>query len=298
MANELKFEVGSMYENMKGVYEVISIDSEEMVIRWNNGREVATSIDLQSRIIERMAQEKEFQRQKEIEEQIKAEKNKQKGISGFAGFFEGDFKNTSKNTVWRRRNHIGAAVSKGLHSEEIELNSWAVLMRPEVRWMEVNRHKRQGPNYNIGFLARVNDKHLYYGMYIQHSPADRDDELEGWSPFKLWLTGNENENWLKQVAANHDLTIYDASRKGFTRDIKFHDENWELNEDKADNKIESLSSFFAALSDAKPIDLRIEKMMTKEEAMSKGESIVGEIATLFNTLMPLYELAPILVDAK
>jgi hypothetical protein len=33
-----------MYENMKGVYEVVSILNDSMVIRWNNGSEPVTPI--------------------------------------------------------------------------------------------------------------------------------------------------------------------------------------------------------------------------------------------------------------
>jgi len=293
MANLLKFEVGSMYENMKGAYEVISVDTDTMLIRWKDGSEIVTTIDLQSRIIERMAREKESQRQEEVEKQQKREQHKQKGSAGFFGFKAGDFKNTSKDTVWRRQNHIGIAVIKELRSEKTKFGSWAVLMRPEVHWMDVKRHNREGRNYGIGFFVRVNEKGLYYGIYIQRSATDRNDELEGWNSFKIWLTRNENENRLKQLISNHDLLVHDASRKSFTQKIEIHDENWELKNDKTHNRIDSLSSFLEALSDAKQIDLRIEKMMSKEEALSKGEGIIDEIAGLFNRLMPLYAVAPI-----
>jgi hypothetical protein len=53
-----KFEVGAMYENMKGVYEVISIQNDSMLIRWGDGNEVVTPLDLQRRIMDRMAYER------------------------------------------------------------------------------------------------------------------------------------------------------------------------------------------------------------------------------------------------
>ena len=69
MADDFNFEVGAFYENMKGAYEVISIHKNEMVIRWDNGNEIATTVDLQKRIVERMALEKES---KQRESQKKA----------------------------------------------------------------------------------------------------------------------------------------------------------------------------------------------------------------------------------
>jgi hypothetical protein len=66
-----KFEVGAMYENMKGTYKVISIHNELMLIRWDDGSEVSTSIDLQKRIIDRIANERKLQQQ-EVKEQDNA----------------------------------------------------------------------------------------------------------------------------------------------------------------------------------------------------------------------------------
>lgn len=59
MNENFKFEVGSTYENMKGPYEVVSIQKNSMVIRWKDGSEAETTVDLQMRIIERLAYEKE-----------------------------------------------------------------------------------------------------------------------------------------------------------------------------------------------------------------------------------------------
>jgi hypothetical protein len=67
-----KFEVGAMYENMKGVYEVISIQNDSMRIRWEDGNEVVTPVDLQRRIIDRMAYEKKLRQQEEARGQGKA----------------------------------------------------------------------------------------------------------------------------------------------------------------------------------------------------------------------------------
>jgi len=56
---QIEFEVGKKYENMKGVYEVLSIDRNDMRIRWENGEEVDTTVAFQNRIIQRMQGEKE-----------------------------------------------------------------------------------------------------------------------------------------------------------------------------------------------------------------------------------------------
>ena len=73
--NDEKFEVGKKYENVKGVYEVLSIDKNEMRIRWENGEEVNTTIYLQNRIIERIQNEKE-EKEKQAKKAKKANKPK------------------------------------------------------------------------------------------------------------------------------------------------------------------------------------------------------------------------------
>ena len=54
----VKFEIGKKYENMKGAYEVLSIDRNTMRIRWDSGEEITTTVSLQSKIVTRMGREK------------------------------------------------------------------------------------------------------------------------------------------------------------------------------------------------------------------------------------------------
>ena len=53
----IQFEVGEKYENMKGVYEVLSLEGNSMRIRWESGEEILTTVTLQRQIIMRMTQE-------------------------------------------------------------------------------------------------------------------------------------------------------------------------------------------------------------------------------------------------
>jgi len=75
MEDEFKFEVGSTYQNVKGNYEVVSIHGESMVIRWDDGNEIATTVDQQRRIIERMKHEEL------VKQQEKEKKKKKKSTS-------------------------------------------------------------------------------------------------------------------------------------------------------------------------------------------------------------------------
>lgn len=53
----VEFEVGQRYKNRKGTYEVLSIDGDVMHIRWKAGEEIATTVTMQSRILDNMQHE-------------------------------------------------------------------------------------------------------------------------------------------------------------------------------------------------------------------------------------------------
>ena len=60
---EFEFMVGEKYENEKGPFKVMSIEKDEMLIRWTNGEEVQTSIEFQGRIQARRQWEKTKQKE-------------------------------------------------------------------------------------------------------------------------------------------------------------------------------------------------------------------------------------------
>ena len=60
-----EFTVDEQYENEKGIFTVVSIDKQDMVIRWQNGAKITTNIDLQGRIQKRKQREKIIREEKE-----------------------------------------------------------------------------------------------------------------------------------------------------------------------------------------------------------------------------------------
>lgn len=55
---EFEFVVGENYENEKGIFTVMSIEKNEMLIRWATGEEALTTLIFQSRIQQRRNWEK------------------------------------------------------------------------------------------------------------------------------------------------------------------------------------------------------------------------------------------------
>ena len=65
-----------------------------MDIRWEDGEEISTSIDLQKRILERMQFEKELEITEAAQKIKKAKASTSKGGKHFAGLEDTDFSNT------------------------------------------------------------------------------------------------------------------------------------------------------------------------------------------------------------
>ena len=57
MSDKIQFKVGNKYENRKGVFEVISIKGDSMIIQWEKGEKISTNIEFQQRIIEEIEKE-------------------------------------------------------------------------------------------------------------------------------------------------------------------------------------------------------------------------------------------------
>lgn len=55
---DFEFTVNEEYENEKGIFTVLSIQKNEMVIKWKNGEKMTTGMDLQRRIQKRREREK------------------------------------------------------------------------------------------------------------------------------------------------------------------------------------------------------------------------------------------------
>lgn len=294
MSENIEFEVGHKYENMKGVYEVISINGDSMIIRWKNGEQISTSTDLQSRIIQRMQREKQERDNERMQNQPKEPKRKNRKSTSkyrtqFKGFEESDFKKNVTETNWRSRSCLGGAVTERLSSDKFNLNSWAVYRMPAIHWADVKHRGRDDISLQAKFFAQVDENYLYYGFYIERS--DNPTHVKNdWNTFISWLQDAKNEYWLNEIVSEHNLGIYDLEEKSFSGIIKSSNEKWEIHNDEMHNEeILSLSNLLDELPKKRWVDLHIAKKVNKDEVLTKGETIADDISALFEILMPLYE---------
>jgi hypothetical protein len=282
---EIQFEVGGKYENMKGVFEVIAIHRGSMDIRWESGEEITTPIELQQRIIERMKHEKEMEEAKAKQQAKKAKAASSKAGKQFSGLEESDFGSTVSKTSWRGRGQLGGAVAQRFRTKQFKFNSWAVLRKPEVNWLDVKRQKQKDLPLQAKFFARVGQDRLCYGVHIPTPDPDAGGKSD-WQALLTWLGKDENDAWLKNQCASHGTYLVDLSGQGFGGRLENREDQWF--HAGPDKPVASLSAFLSAAGKSGSLDLRIEKEVEKTAAVEKKQTIAADMAAFFDTLMPLY----------
>ncbi len=288
MMDDIQFEVGEKYENMKGVFEVVAMRKESMDIRWENGEEISTPIDLQQRIIERMQHEKEMEEAEALKKAKKAKGASSKAGKQFSGLEENDFNSSVSKTSWRGRGQLGGAVAQRLKSKQFKFNSWAVLRKAEVNWIDVKRQKQPDLALQAKFYARIENDHLCYGIHLP-VPDPSTSANTDWQTFTAWLAKPENDAWLNKQCNTHQLYLCDSGKQGFGGVLEANDGGWvHVQQESKDVIVESLNDFLALAAKPGKLDLRIEKRMGQPEAVEKKQHITDDLATLFETLMPIY----------
>lgn len=280
------FKVGRIYENMKGLYEVLSINGETMIIQWENGEKTVTTKKLQARIIQRMQDEREF-----VSKESKRTGRVKISTIGkrFAGLKEMDFKDNVVDTHWRCRESLGGAVTTGLPYDKFKFNSHSVYRMPEILWMDENHKGTREEKWHLGkFFAQVDQQHLYYGFYIE-KPTNLSITPCDWKKFFEWFKISSNQDWLKEQLAKCGLVMKDKYSQCFKGEIIVQDGKFiQRNEDKTEREIKSAAEFIEGLPEDKWLDLQISRIVPKDEAVKAGIGIAYDISKLFSQLMPMY----------
>jgi hypothetical protein len=292
----LQFEVGSRYENEKGVYEVLSIDKTEdmMVIQWESGKEIPTQMSFQRQILERRQILKDLAETKKKSGRPKRAKNRSGSGVAFDGFKESDFSEKVKGTTWRTKKALGGAVAALFETDGLQFNSWAVTRMPMIHWQDIGHHALEDQGLQAKLFARLDESNLYYGFYIERSNEKSQSEIkEDWSGFLEWLQIPENESWLREAMEKNQLCVYDqyGGDRPFAGKISVVDGNWNLVDGNEKEDISSLAGFLEQLPRTHALDLQIAKIVGKEDVLSRGGKVAEDIAGIFEILMPLYTAA-------
>ncbi len=288
LTSEFNFSSDEQYENEKGIFTVLSIDKNDMVIQWENGEKIRTEINLQRRIQERRQREKIAGEAKDNEA-----KNQPRNSAGFkvSSEFQGlqpsDFKNSAARTTWRGRNQLGGAVTKRLPEDDFAFNSWALAQKPEIHWADVEHRKPDDAGSQTFFFVRLDDLSLSYGFCVAR-PDAKSESSRNWESFAAWLMRKENDRMLQEIATNRTMAVYDLAGSAFGVLLPFED-GWRIADENEPQKVDMLVTYIDSVFTRDGIDLAVAKKIPKDEVLACGKDIAVDIAQLFVLLMPLYK---------
>ncbi len=287
----IEFVVGETYENEKGLFEVLSIERDAMVIKWESGESIETTVSFQRRIQERRRWERQMKEKKAAASKSKARRaTGRRAGSAFDGFHPEDFKKTISRTPWRSRSQFGGAVTSRMQSSRLKFNSWAAKRRNEVHWADSSHWKNKVVDYPAKFFARADQETLAWGFYVERPEAGRKASPD-WEAFLQWLRDDDNDDWLRGVAREQGLVIYDAHQRSFSGILNPQDDKWVANEGPADAEQGRLAAIIDTWPADSWIDLMIAKRISREEAIERGQDVAADVAVFFGLLFPLYEAA-------
>jgi len=290
--DDLIFEVGQRYENRKGPFEVVSLEGATMRIRWDNGEEITTDVELQARIMRNM--------EREMTAPVTKKKSGFRAPDWFGGYFKGlreeDFTEDVTGTHWRSREQLGGAVAKGMHITE-PFNSWAVYKRPEVHWTTVKRRNLVEPIFQTKFFVRIWADEILFGLYVERSNK-AGDPREDWNRFVEWLKPAAHVEWLWQTLMAEEAFLSNPypnlDKDAFWGEMRPVTAGYAWVRDGAEQmvKLGDFGQVIAMLPPEKWLNLLIGKRLLKAEAVGMGAGLAKVIYDHFNKLLPVFESKP------
>jgi hypothetical protein len=288
--SEIEFHVDEQYENEKGVYTVVSMERDAMVIRWENGEEIRTDIELQRRIIKRRQREA-AQRALEAEAAAKSKQPKRTADEkkSFAGLSARDFKNSASGTRWRSRNQLGGAVLKQMGASGLKFNSWAFGNKPEMHIQDTGHRQQGAVDAQAKFFVAVDDACLYYGFRVARL-AKKADPARDWKAVMAWFSVPENDTMLRSLVAEEHLRISTAASPA-VGPLGVTEDGWHKEDGDNRTLVSSLSAHLGQIPESDPCEVEIAAVVARDDAVAEGLEIASKIALLFTRLLPLYRAA-------
>ncbi len=290
--SRIEFEVGQKYTNEKGIFEVVSLKGDQMVLKFESGEQITSDVKLQHRIQTRRLLEKMMQ-----EEKLKPKPSKSRRSSTrkpvkktYAGLETDIFQEKISSTKWRGRNQLGGCVTSHLPSSTFKFNSWPATRRNEIHWADAERWKTKKIYSPAKFFAGADETSFAWGFYIER-PDDTATASADWESFIQWLSIEENDQWIRGIALEEGLEIYDNHKASFSGVIKPRETDWLLDGSSIRDSTDLVSTYINSLRATEWLDLMIAKRISKAEAITRGGAIVEDIASLFGCLSPLYKAA-------
>jgi len=295
------FEVGEQYRTELGEYTVLNIADAEAKIRYEDGQQQTISLDLLTRIWERIQLEEEIAEWRRAKRKS-ARTGGSRSRSGYGRDFEGlkedDFGADLTGTSWRRREELGGLLAEKLTGASGEtFESHAVPRRPQVHIVHPNHYNQK--LHVAKFLFDLSGEDAFYGFYIEKSDEPMDESWD-WLRFMPALAEDKNLHARTLVAMQHsDLCWTIGTEAPDDRYVVAEEENLYLQSERGKVQDGERTPIdwggFVGLLNEIPDDswcnLYLATRMEEARAIELGVDLASEVSGVYSALMPLYDVA-------
>lgn len=302
------FEVGKTFRNRSGEYVVVSIDGEQMKIKYVSGGTLVTDVNMQARIWENIQFEEQMSRAEErrrlaVEARLEARMRtkRAKAEPKFGGFQETDFEPKKRGISWLSRRDLGRVLAYGLNrGAAAPFVPFPVPRLSAVHVARKERYNTEVPVRNAAFFVTAGEHEVSYGLYV----GKPDGPAEAGGPWATILAalahGAKVRDALRTTMAQQQLTLEVYAMRvsfGLVGRVTVQESGFLWQEESAQHEMArpmdwgELVEALRTLSAEKRCELHIGAQMPKEEALKAGAEVAAPMATVLAALLPAYNAA-------
>ena len=294
------FEVGEQYRNEDGVYTVLRIEGPDMVIQYEDGRTLQSSIKLQARIWERIQTENAIAAEDAASKTAARRRGGSRSRASLGRDFHGlqdtDFRRGLSGTTWRRRSELAGLLAARLSDLSGQIfESRAVPRRPQAYIVQPQHYSPDRSLCAAKFLFGLSETGASYGFYIEKSDEPMDDTWD-WARFLAAVAEDKSLQARTLVAMEHCNLRWEINVEmpdgPADRYVTTQQETLYL-QTQADGEPTPLEwAGFGELLAAVPADgwcnVYLMAYTDKASALELGVGLAQEVANVYNALLPLY----------
>jgi hypothetical protein len=303
------FEVGKTYRNRAGEYVVQAIEGERMRIRYDDGRTLVTSVQVQARIWENIQFEKQMARTEERRRQAQearrearqrtARARRVRAKPSFDGLEESDFEEKKRGIAWSSRKELGRVLAYELTQRTGgSFAHWIVPRQSKIDIGLKEHYDKESSETNAAFSVTVDEEGVLYGFRVGR-PSGKARADWPWSRLVASLADAEPVRKalhaaLDKQGLNLDVYAMEVSYGPVGR-ITAEDDGFLWQHEDAGQEVtrhmsgEEVAEYLQSVAPSRRCDLYVGKRLSPQMALQAGAIIATVVTSVFESLMPLYE---------
>jgi hypothetical protein len=305
------FEVGKTYRNRAGEYVVQALDGDRMTIRYQDGRTLVTSAQMQARIWENIQFERQMARAEERQRQaLEARKTTRQRTAQvkqarpkptFDGFEASDFEPKKRGIAWTSRRELGRVLARELSERtKMAFDYWAAPRQARVHVARKEYYDPEAREANASLYVAVNEKGVTYGFRVGRL-AGKEEADWPWARLVNALAENEQaQQILHSMLNTHHLRLDVYAMEvsyGMVAQIATQGEAFLWQYKGPEQEVQQtmsgqeLAEYLRTLAPGKRCGLYVRKRISPQAGQQAGAKVVDEMITVMEALVPLYDVS-------